>query len=156
MAEAGLQTANESATQARTQLAEAATVLAQLDAEANHIRDELGDRQLEEAIAQALDKRFRANRRKLDRHTLTDVSDDVRDDLLKLNSAAAERSNRALARYTETVGDIRRRWPAITADLTSSIADRGGYRQLRAEIESRGLPAHEQAFLNLLRDGDVP
>ncbi|MFC6356614.1 ATP-binding protein [Luethyella okanaganae] len=152
MAEAELHTANESAAQVRIKLAEVASRREQLETEAARVREELGDQEVDEGTAQALTKRFRANRRKLDRHTIIDVSDDVRDDLLKLNTAAAERSNRAFARYTEAVGDVRRRWPAITADLTSSIADRGGYRQLRAEIESRGLPAHEQAFLNLLRD----
>lgn len=152
MADAELQTATEASRRAQGRLAEASTLLDQLTTETDRIREELGDRHLEQRIAEALDRRFRANKRRLDRHTLTEVSDDVRDDLLKTVASAGERSNRAVARYTEMVGDIRRRWPAITADLTSLIADRGGYRQLRVEIESRGLPAHEKAFLDLLRD----
>jgi len=55
----------------------------------------------------------------------------------------------AVARYAT---QFLERWPTSAADLTPTLADRGGFLELLDGIVANGLPEHEARFLDLLRE----
>jgi uncharacterized protein YPO0396 len=105
-----------------------------------------------ESDSAALEARYRGVQRRLDRTSIADVGLRVSNDLHVESRAAATAATTARSLFEEMVHRFRTRWPVASADLTGSIDDRAGYRALRVQIESRGLPEHEQNFLRLLRE----
>lgn len=99
-----------------------------------------------------LDERYRAQRRRLDRTTLTEIGRVVQGKLRDERDAARDQADRAAIAFTADAARFRERWPAASVDLTDSIDDRVGYRLLLEQIESHGLPEHEANFLRLLRE----
>lgn len=100
----------------------------------------------------ALEARFRSVQRKIDRGSIGGIGQKVTNSLHNEAKNATDASTRARSTFEDLVHTFRSRWPAASADLTATIDDRSGYRYLRENIEGRGLPAHEQNFLKLLRD----
>lgn len=105
-----------------------------------------------EADRIALEDRYRAVQRKLDRASLGDVGRRVAAKLHGEFTRALDQTARSRSAFEQSAHEFRRRWPAASADLDASIEDRDGYRALRDAIASRGLPQHEQNFLRLLRE----
>lgn len=100
----------------------------------------------------SIEARFRTVQRKLDRVSIAGIGQKVTNGLHSEAKAATDASTRARSKFEDHVHAFRSRWPAASADLAATIDDRSGYRSLRESIEGRGLPAHEQNFLKLLRD----
>lgn len=105
-----------------------------------------------EEIAAELGRRFRGVQRRLNREVLPDVADKVRRQVADegvraggLAQAAADAVARYATQFTE-------RWQGAAADLTPTLADRGGFLELLDAIVANGLPEHEARFLELLRD----
>lgn len=104
------------------------------------------------AIADALERRFRAERRSVSLETVDEVARKVQSALSKEKDAAAARAADAEASFAGRAAEFRLGWPAASAELTSDIRDRYGYRDLREGILTRGLPEKETEFRKLLRE----
>ncbi len=103
-------------------------------------------------VATALDERYRALRRRVERTTLGEIGRIVQSKLRDERDVATTEAERAARAFTAEAARFAEHWPAASADLTDSIDDRGGYRLLLEQIESHGLPEHEANFLRLLRE----
>lgn len=108
--------------------------------------------QVTEADSLALDTRYRAVQRKIDRRVVDAVGRKVSEALHREENVARSRLTAAEAAFAAGAAAFAARWPAASADLSPNIADRTGYRALLAGIEERGLPEHEGNFLKLLRE----
>lgn len=107
---------------------------------------------VDEPIAEALEGRFRADRRSVSLETVDEVARRVQSALSKEKDAAAGRAADAEARFAGRAAEFRLGWPAASAELTADIRDRYGYRELREGILARGLPEKEAEFRKLLRE----
>jgi uncharacterized protein YPO0396 len=107
---------------------------------------------LTDADANDLESRYRSVQRKIDRSNVGEVGRKVSESLHKESSAAQTLLRRAESDFVTGAIVFTTKWPAASADLTTSIDDRAGYRALLAGIIERGLPEHEGNFLKLLRD----
>lgn len=126
--------------------------MAELDALLARAADIAASARVDPADASALEARYRAVQRGLNRTTLGDVGLKVATRLHDEFTRASREVARSRSEFEQGAHQFRGRWPGAAADLTASIEDRGGYRALRDAIESRGLPQYEQNFLRLLRD----
>ncbi|WP_288119858.1 SbcC/MukB-like Walker B domain-containing protein [Microbacterium sp. 69-7] len=129
---------------ARQRVEAIALQIAELEAAAPEVVDE--------AIMDALDARFRAERRSVSLETVDEVARRVQSALSKEKDAAAARAADAEARFAGRAAEFRLGWPAASAELTADIRDRYGYRELREGILARGLPEKEAQFRKLLRE----
>jgi uncharacterized protein YPO0396 len=107
---------------------------------------------LPDVDANILESRYRSERRKIDRSNVGEVGRKVSESLHKESTAAQTLLRRAESDFVTGAIVFTTKWPAASADLTTSIDDRAGYRALLAGIIERGLPEHEGNFLKLLRD----
>ncbi len=107
---------------------------------------------VEERIADALEGRFRAERRSVSLETVDEVARKVQSALSKEKDASASRAADAEASFAGRAAEFRLGWPAASAELTADIRDRYGYRELREGIIARGLPEKESEFRKLLRE----
>ena len=137
---------------AAVRFAELTRSLAELDKEAARLAEHTESDVLSEADFTLLETKYRAVQRKLDRRSIGDVGRRVTQSLHNESVRASQVRSSAQSAFEQGAYAFRSRWPAAAADLTGSIEDRAGYRELRAAIESRGLPSHEQKFLKLLRE----
>jgi uncharacterized protein YPO0396 len=103
-------------------------------------------------IADALEARFRAERRSVSLETVDEVARRVQSTLSKEKDAAGGRAADAEAKFAGRAAEFRFGWPAASAELTAEIGDRYGYRELREGIVARGLPEKETEFRKLLRE----
>jgi uncharacterized protein YPO0396 len=129
-----------------------AASLAELEAEIGRLAEQTSSETLGGADFALLESKYRAVQRKLDRRSISEVGRRVAQALHNESAKAQEARTAAQSAFERGAYSFRSRWPTASADLTTSIGDRAGYRELRTAIESRGLPAHEQKFLKLLRD----
>ena len=106
----------------------------------------------DEKVARALEARFRSEKRSLTLETVDAVARVVQSALSKEKDAAARRAADAEADFAGRAAEFRHTWPAASAELTTDIGDRYGYRQLREGIVARGLPEKEGEFRRLLRE----
>ncbi|UFS57577.1 ATP-binding protein [Subtercola endophyticus] len=127
-------------------------LLLELKTERTRLSDRLVGTELSETDSAALEARFRSFQRKFDRVSIAEVGTKVSTSLVREVKACADSAAAARSRFESLVHDFRNNWQAASGDLTSSIGDRAGYRALREQIETRGLPSHEQNFLRLLRE----
>lgn len=107
---------------------------------------------VDEVTVDALDARFRAERRSVSLETVDEVARKVQSALSKEKDAAAARAADAEAGFAGRAAEFRLGWPAASAELTADIRDRYGYRELRDGILARGLPKKETEFRKLLRE----
>ncbi|WP_111720875.1 ATP-binding protein [Homoserinimonas sp. OAct 916] len=126
-------------------LAELAELIAELDGR-------VVDGSLSEADTEALEKRYRTVQRKINRVNAGEVSRKVAETLHREFGAAQARAGNAQSVFVSGAVAFATRWPAASADLTSNIDDRAGYRVMLEGIVARGLPEHEGNFLKLLRE----
>lgn len=126
-------------------LAELGVLIAELTGKAIHGA-------VSETDAVELGKRYRAVQRKIDRRNVGDVGRKVADTLHRESSAAQARVAMAQSDFVSGAVAFSTRWEAASADLTTDIKDRAGYRALLTGIVARGLPEHEGNFLKLLRE----
>lgn len=103
-------------------------------------------------VAEALEVRFRAERRSLSLETVDAVARTVQSKLSHEKDAAARQVRDAEAAFVGRTTHFRATWPAAAAELTSEIADRAGYRSMLEGILARGLPEKEGEFRRLLRE----
>ena len=107
---------------------------------------------VDERITDALEGRFRAERRSVILETVDEVARKVQSALSKEKDAAAGRAADAEASFAGRAAEFRLEWSAASAELTADIRDRYGYRELREGILARGLPEKETEFRKLLRE----
>lgn len=144
--------AAEAADTARLNRREIERELATVDSLIAELGSRVGDKALHEADSDALAARYRKVQRKIDRSSIGDVGRKVSNALHGESSAAQERARRAQDSFVRSTSGFASLWPAASADLTTSIEDRAGYRGLLEGIVARGLPDHEGNFRTLLRD----
>ena len=126
--------------------------LGELDAVLELLTHNASAAEIPDADAAALEARYRRVQRRLDRGSVGDVGRKVQGGLYDESKRALDALAAARSAFEEGAHRFGARWPAASADLTTSIDDRAGYRALRDAIESRGLPEHQQNFLRLLRE----
>jgi uncharacterized protein YPO0396 len=107
---------------------------------------------LGETASRALEARFRSEKRSLTLETVDAVARAVQSRLSKEKDEAAGRAADAEAGFAARAAEFRATWPTASADLTTDIGDRYGYRELREGILARGLPDKEGEFRRLLRE----
>lgn len=107
---------------------------------------------IDERTAQVLDEKFRAARRSLTLDTIDEIARAAQSTLSREKDAAARRESDAAAAYAGRAAQFQARWAAASAELTTDIHDRYGYRELLEGIISRGLPEREGDFRRLLRE----
>lgn len=100
--------------------------------------------------AAALRARFAGHRRNITLATLTNVSRAVGASLVSEERAATERAGAASARFSTEATEFRDRFEETAVDRTTGVEDRDGYRELRRDIQERGLPEFEHRFHELL------
>lgn len=144
--------AEAAATEARLTLREVERELATVETLLTELHSRVSDGPLPDTDAQALEARYRKVQRKIDRGSIADVGRKVSNALHSESSAAQERLGMAQMAFVQGASGFRSQWPAASADLTTSIEDRAGYRALLEGIVARGLPEHESNFRKLLRD----
>ncbi|MBW9092515.1 hypothetical protein JNB62_02325 [Microbacterium jejuense] len=108
--------------------------------------------EVDEETTSALDTRYRAVQRSIARSTIAEVGQQVQDRLHRERdralTTAIEAGNLCQRLITEFVDH----WPAASADLSASIADRRGFLEMLNEIVAHGLPEYEARFLQLFRE----
>ncbi len=157
----GLAEAQQDLDRAREQVRDAAGALE--DAIAAHSRAEANSADLrrliralentapvEEGVAAALEKRFHRGRRRVKSGQVDALSRDVSAALAREVSRAQDREMAATLQFTRRAQSFTTDWQALTADLTTELADQQGYRDILDAIVSQGLPEHEQSFRQLL------
>lgn len=136
---------------ARRLLDQAASELASVEA----LLADLRGRAIESLSDQddtALEARYRRVQRKIDRENIGDIGRRVGATLYGESRVAHDRVRAAESAFVGGASSFRSLWPAASADLTTSIADRDGYSTMLQGIVERGLPEHESNFRTLLRD----
>ncbi|RNE62294.1 ATP-binding protein [Cryobacterium tepidiphilum] len=133
--------------------------LGQVEAQLSEVENQIADlasRAPEATVTDAdwgaLEARYRSVQRKIDRRTIGDIGRKVSEALHGEARIAQKRQGESQSAFADGARDFTRSWPAASADLTTSIEDRAGYRALLEGIVARGLPEHEGNFLKLLRD----
>lgn len=107
---------------------------------------------LSDVDAQALEERYRAVQRRVDRSSVGGVGVHVGNTLRKEGDRASALAAKARSEFEAGAHDFRERFPEASASLVASIDARADFRSLCERIETRGLPDHEASFLRLLRD----
>ena len=105
-----------------------------------------------EQPARLLDERFRAARRSLTLDTIDEVARAVQTALAGEKDAATRRESDAATSFAGRAAQFQAKWAAASAELTTEIGDRYGYRELLEGILARGLPEKESEFRRLLRE----
>lgn len=107
---------------------------------------------LEENHRTALNERFRAHQRSIKFDQVDSIESRVLTELRTQTDQAREQKQEAVTDFTREATHFESRWPsaAANANLTTSIEDRGGYREVLHAIQARGLPEHEANFRQLL------
>lgn len=95
--------------------------------------------------------RIRAAKRHIEYFDLVRLSKNLSSELQREEKAADRARSEAETGFTAAAGEFRRTWPGVSADLTGSVDDRGGYRELRSRLKSDGLPEFEDRFAQMLR-----
>ncbi|MGC0142049.1 ATP-binding protein [Pseudactinotalea sp. Z1732] len=104
------------------------------------------------AHQEELEHRFHAarTRRTVTYDTIDRVATTVSAELVEERDAAVGAARRAEGAITAIARDFRGRWPALAADLTGDVADRGGYLQILHRLQADRLPEFEDRFFDLL------
>lgn len=108
--------------------------------------------EIDGADARELERRFREVRRAIALGNIDAISAQVIRRLGDEVQASDGRARRAESKFVQLATQFVGRWEAASAELTPTIEDRSGFRQLREGILTRGLPEYEAQFLALLRD----
>lgn len=155
VAEKARDLARRAATDATAQLANARSTLTQLESDAVRVTAELASGAfppVADEVATELERRFRQERRKIDRGALFEVGQKVERALGEERVRATAQAEVAARDGQTVVVTFAERWPAAAGDLTASFDDRIGYLDLLARIVAHGLPDHEDQFFRLLRE----
>ena len=147
-----LRAAEEDERTAGVAAAQATTLVQTLTAGVERLRQAVRNGTIDDDTSSELDQRFHSVRRSIGRDEVADVGSRVQTTLYDQRDTARAASASAAKSFLGHALRFRTQWPAVVADLTDDIADRHGYRARLTEIESRGLPEHEQNFMRLLRD----
>jgi len=144
--------------QARTAAAEAADTLAEARAHRRSLERvvaELGDaptNAIPLAHREELEKRYAAVRKTVTHEVIDDVSLAVSRTLDAEREAGLRTSAAAEREIVGLLSEFRRRWPAITRDLTAQVGDRTRYLEVLERIRTSRLPEQEARFSDLLTD----
>ncbi|MGW2094931.1 SbcC/MukB-like Walker B domain-containing protein [Promicromonospora sukumoe] len=144
--------------QARAAAAEAADALAEARAHRRsleHVVADLGDAPttaIPLAHRQELEKRYAAVRKTVTHEVIDDVSLAVSRTLDAEREAGLRTSGAAEREIVGLLSEFRRRWPAITRDLTAQVGDRTRYLEVLERIRTSRLPEQEARFSDLLTD----
>ncbi len=126
--------------------------LSRLTAQIEELDAATGAATIDDDLGRTLDERFRSERRSLALENVDGVARSVQNALSREKDTAIGRVGRAESTFTGRAAEYRSAWPAASAELTSEIADRYGYRTLLEGIVARGLPEREGDFRRLLRE----
>ncbi|MCP2263763.1 putative exonuclease SbcCD, C subunit [Promicromonospora thailandica] len=144
--------------QARAAAAEAADTLAEARAHRRSLERvvaELGDAPttaIPLAHREELEKRYAAVRTTVTHEVIDDVSLAVSRTLDAEREAGLRSSAAAEREIVGLLSEFRRRWPAITRDLTAQVGDRTRYLEVLERIRTSRLPEQEARFSDLLTD----
>ncbi|WP_129783716.1 ATP-binding protein, partial [Promicromonospora panici] len=144
--------------QARAAAAEAADTLAEARAHRRSLERvvaELGDaptNAIPLAHREELEKRYAAVRKTVTHEVIDDVSLTVSRTLDAEREAGLRTSGAAEREIVGLLSEFRRRWPAITRDLTTQVSDRSRYLEVLERIRTSRLPEQEARFSDLLTD----
>lgn len=147
--------ARDAAIATASALSNARAALATLEHDLVRLESELSSgafANLSDDVTVELDRRFRKERRQIDRTTLAETGQAVERALGVERLKAAETAAVAAREGTTVIVKFRDRWPAAARDLTDSFDDRSGYLELLDSIVAHGLPDHEDQFFRLLRE----
>lgn len=107
---------------------------------------------LPDALIEELDRRFHATQRRITRHNIGDIGQQVSNALRREKDEASDISTRAGSELIQLATQFKERWPAAAAELSPTLADRVGYLDMLNGITAHRLPEHEARFLKLLRE----
>ncbi|MDR7381609.1 ATP-binding protein [Promicromonospora iranensis] len=144
--------------QARAAAAVAADTLAEARAHRRSLERvvaELGDappHAIPLAHREELEKRYAAVRTTVTHEVIDDVSLTVSRTLDAEREAGLRTSGAAEREIVGLLAEFRRRWPAITRDLTAQVGDRSRYLEVLERIRTSRLPEQEARFSDLLTD----
>ncbi|MEU4386938.1 ATP-binding protein [Promicromonospora sp. NPDC023805] len=144
--------------QARAAAAVAADTLAEARAHRRSLErvvSELGDaptNAIPLAHREELEKRYAAVRKTVTHEVIDDVSLTVSRTLDAEREAGLRISGAAEREIVGLLAEFRRRWPAITRDLTAQVGDRSQYLEVLERIRTSRLPEQEARFSDLLTD----
>lgn len=144
--------------QARAAAAVAADTLAEARAHRRSLErvvSELGDaptNAIPLAHREELEKRYAAVRKTVTHEVIDDVSLTVSRTLDAEREAGLRTSGAAEREIVGLLAEFRRRWPAITRDLTTQVGDRSRYLEVLERIRTSRLPEQEARFSDLLTD----
>ncbi|WP_419703317.1 ATP-binding protein [Promicromonospora sp. NFX87] len=144
--------------QARAAAAVAADTLAEARAHRRSLERvvaELGDaptNAIPLAHREELEKRYAAVRKTVTHEVIDDVSLTVSRTLDAEREAGLRTSGAAEREIVGLLAEFRRRWPAITRDLTAQVGDRSRYLEVLERIRTSRLPEQEARFSDLLTD----
>lgn len=144
--------------QARAAAAVAADTLAEARAHRRSLERvvaELGDaptNAIPLAHREELEKRYAAVRKTVTHEVIDDVSLTVSRTLDAEREAGLRISGAAEREIVGLLAEFRRRWPAITRDLTAQVGDRSRYLEVLERIRTSRLPEQEARFSDLLTD----
>ncbi|MEU4363164.1 ATP-binding protein [Promicromonospora sp. NPDC023987] len=144
--------------QARAAAAVAADTLAEARAHRRSLErvvTELGDAPTSPiplAHREELEKRYAAVRKTVTHEVIDDVSLTVSRTLDAEREAGLRTSGAAEREIVGLLAEFRRRWPAITRDLTAQVGDRSRYLEVLERIRTSRLPEQEVRFSDLLTD----
>lgn len=144
--------------QARAAAAVAADTLAEARAHRRSLERvvaELGDaptNAIPLAHRQELERRYAAVRTTVTHDVIDDVSLAVSRTLDAEREAGLRTSAAAEREIVGLLSEFRRRWPAITRDLTAQVGDRSRYLEVLERIRTSRLPEQEARFSDLLTD----
>jgi uncharacterized protein YPO0396 len=144
--------------QARAAAAVAADTLAEARAHRRSLErvvSELGDAPttaIPLAHREELEKRYAAVRKTVTHEVIDDVSLTVSRTLDAEREAGLRTSGAAEREIVGLLAEFRRRWPAITRDLTAQVGDRSRYLEVLERIRTSRLPEQEARFSDLLTD----
>lgn len=99
-----------------------------------------------------LEKRYAAVRKTVTHEVIDDVSLTVSRTLDAEREAGLRTSGAAEREIVGLLSEFRRRWPAITRDLTAQVGDRSRYLEVLERIRTSRLPEQEARFSDLLTD----
>ena len=144
--------------QARAAAAVAADTLAEARAHRRSLERvvaELGDaptNAIPLAHRTELEKRYAAVRKTVTHEVIDDVSLTVSRTLDAEREAGLRTSAAAEREIVGLLSEFRRRWPAITRDLTAQVSDRSRYLEVLERSRTSRLPEQEARFSDLLTD----
>jgi hypothetical protein len=144
--------------QARAAAAVAADALAEARAHRRSLERvvaELGDAPVGAiplAHREELEKRYAAVRKTVTHEVIDDVTLTVSRTLDAEREAGLRTSGAAEREIVGLLAEFRRRWPAITRDLTAQVGDRSRYLEVLERIRTSRLPEQEARFSDLLTD----